>query len=426
MTDVGGAVYYARLLNPSDTLVLEVEEALQRLLASMVPVTRTETVNISDGLGRILAEDIAAPVDLPPFDNSAMDGYAVNSCDAVFQGEPPYQLRVVATSFAGKPWTGTLSQGAVRIFTGAAMPRGADAVIVQEEVTRSGDMVTFNTPPAPADHVRPVGDDIKAGAALFSGGDALRAFEIGWAAACGIEALEVFARPRIGIFATGDELREPGATLAYGQIHESNRLMLRSLSAYLPVELNDLGILADDPAVLQSALDEAAEAHDMLITSGGVSVGESDFVREVVEALGAIEFWRVAIKPGKPFATGRIGRCVFMGLPGNPASAVVTFLLFVAPAITKLCGGAARLPFEVDAMLSAPIMASRARTEYQRGRYWRDSHGLHVAPTSNQGSNRIGSFRDANCLLKVDPGSGVCDSGSLVRILPFDGLLSAA
>ncbi len=389
----------------------------------IVPIAATQRIGVPDAINRILAEDISAPVDLPPFDNSAMDGYAVCSDDPVWHGGAPYALQVVGTSFAGRPWHGELKQGAVRIFTGAAMPKGADAVLMQEDAKRAGEQVILSEAPVRRRHVRPVGDDVAQGNAVFSRGDQLRAFELGWAAACGIESLAVFARPKIGVFATGDELRSPGTTLAYGQIYESNRLMLRSLCANLPVQVHDLGILPDDRTQLLTALERAAQHHDMLITSGGVSVGESDYVREVVETLGRIEFWRVAIKPGKPFASGRIGDCLFMGLPGNPASAVVTFLLFVAPAIRKLSGAHAPPPLEVDAMLEVAITPSLTRTDFQRGRYMREHDGLHVAPTGSQGSNRIGSFRDANCLIKLEPGPEMRMVGEDVTILPFAGLL---
>jgi len=403
--------------------VLRIEEARQRLLGGIAPITETERIAVPDALGRILAEDVSAPVDLPPFDNSAMDGYAVNTQDPVWRGAPPFALQVIGTSFAGRPWHGKLTRGAVRIFTGAAIPNGADTVIAQEDAEHTDTHVVFNKTPSPNRHMRPVGDDVKKGSQIFARSDQLRAFELGWAAACGIETLSVFTRPKIGVFATGDELRAPGTALAYGQIFESNRLMLRSVSANLPAHVRDLGILSDDRAQLHAALGRAAQQHDMLITSGGVSVGESDYVRNVVETLGSIEFWRVAIKPGKPFASGRIGNCLFMGLPGNPASAVVTFLLFVAPAIRTLAGGHAPAPIEVDAMLDVAIEPSATRTDFQRGRYSQQRDGLHVAPTGSQGSNRIGSFRDANCLIKLEPGVNVRASGERVSILPFAGLL---
>lgn len=403
--------------------MLQLVDAQQRLWQGISPIATRETERVRDALGRVLAEDVFAPVDLPSFDNSAMDGYAVRTDDPAWRGAPPYRLPVLGTSFAGRPWRGTLGQGAVRIFTGAALPKGADAIIVQEDAELVGEQVHFKEHPVLKRHVRPIGDDVKQGSKLLSCGDQLRAFDLAWAAACGIESLAVFTRPKIGIFATGDELREPGADLAYGQIYESNRLMLKSLCARLPVEVSDLGILADDREQLLRSLGHAAECHDMLVTSGGVSVGESDYVREVVDTLGAIELWRVAIKPGKPFASGRIGDCLFMGLPGNPVSAVVTFLLFVAPAICRLSGGHAKSPLEVDALLEAMVKPSATRTDFQRGRAWREHDGLHVVPTGSQGSNRIGSFRDANCLIKLAPGSDARHAGEQATILPFEGLL---
>lgn len=403
--------------------LLSVAEALQKLLNSVQPVSAVETIGASEALGRILAEDVKAPLSLPPFDNSAMDGYAVRFDGPVFAHPPPYRLRVLGTSAAGHPWRGRIEDGAVRIFTGAAMPQGADTIVLQEDAVREGDTVEFADRPEAHRHVRSVGNDVQAGERILTRGTRLRAFEVGWISACGLHQVEVFGRPRIGMFATGDELREPGSRLAYGQIYESNRLTLKSLASELPVQINDLGILPDERSLLAHALAQAARANDMLITSGGVSVGASDHVRDVVSELGEIDFWRVAIKPGKPFASGRIGQCMFMGLPGNPASAVVTFLLFVAPALLQLGGGRPESPLEVGARLEAPVKPPRGRMEYQRGRYARVGEQLWVEPTGSQDSNRIGSFRDANCLVRLMPGKAQLKRGSNVRILPFHGLL---
>ena len=403
--------------------MLSVTEARQRLLEKVRRSSSVETTKVSEALGRVLAEDLKAPLSLPPFDNSAMDGYAVRFDDPVFAGTPPYRLRILGTSAAGHPWHGQVENGAVRIFTGAAMPLGADTVILQENASREGDWVEFSHGPEPHRHVRPIGNDVHEGTQILTRGTRLRAFEIGWISACGLGQVRVFQRPRIGIFGTGDELREPGATLAYGQIYESNRVMLSGLASEFPVVINNLGILPDDRSFLIDALSRATETNDMLITSGGVSVGESDHVRDVVNELGEIDFWRVAIKPGKPFASGRIGNCMFMGLPGNPASAAITFLLFVAPALLRLAGGRPEAPIEVEARLEAPVKPPRGRMEYQRGRYKTHSEHLWVEPTGSQDSSRIGSFRDANCLIRLRPGDTRLRRGAKVKILPFHGLL---
>ncbi len=404
--------------------MLNVEEARHKLLQGIDAVTATERLEVSCALGRVLAEDIEAPISLPPFANSAMDGYAVSSSDPTFSGTPPYRLRVVGRSLAGRPWPGRLEVGAVRIFTGAAIPPGADTVIVQEEAHLHGNVVEFSERPSANRHIRAIGNDIQQGGLLCARGTRLRAFDLGWIAACGVRHLQAFRRPRVGIFATGDELREPGTALSHGQIYESNRLMLSSLAAPLPVHIHDLGILPDAPAPLESALAEAAETQDMLITSGGVSVGESDLVRAVLSKLGTVDFWRVAIKPGKPFAFGRIGECLFMGLPGNPASAIVTFLLFVAPAILELAGAKPEPPVEFTARLSVRTSRPQNRSEYQRAQFTRDEQGLWVRPTGGQDSNRIGSFRNANCLIRLEPGAHALRAGTKVPVLPFHGLLA--
>lgn len=352
-----------------------------------------------------------------------MDGYALRCDDPAFAAPPPYRLRILGTSAAGHPWRGQLDEGAVRIFTGAAMPSGADTVVLQEDVSREGDWVEFAHKPEPHRHIRAFGNDVQKGAQILMRGTRLRAFELGLILSCGLKHIEVFRRPRIGVFATGDELREPDESLAYGQIYESNRLMLSSLASALPVTIQDLGILPDDQSQLKRSIARAASVNEVLITSGGVSVGESDHVRDVVAELGEIDFWRVAIKPGKPFASGRIGNCVFMGLPGNPASAAVTFLLFVAPALLQLAGGKPEAPIEIESKLSAPVKPPRGRTEYQRGRYRKIGSQLWVAPTGSQDSSRIGGFRDANCLIKLASGTRTLRRGAKVEILPFHGLL---
>lgn len=383
-----------------------------------------EPVRLKAALGRILAEDLKAPVSLPPFESSAMDGYAVRTQDPVFSGPAPYRLKVVARSFAGKPWQGTLKQGAVRIFTGAVVPKGADSIVVQEDARVQGDMVEFATRPLSMRHIRSLGDDVRAGDLLLSAGTRLRAFELGWLAACGFESLSVYTRPRIAIFATGDELRESGEALELGDIYESNRLSLLSLADALPVATEDLGILPDNPETLRQSLRAAAREHDALITSGGVSVGEPDHVRDIVSQLGTIDFWKVAIKPGKPFAVGHIGDCLFMGLPGNPVSAMITFLLFAAPALVQLAGGTPLPPFECDAVLAKSITPPRGRVEFQRGFCQGHTGTLQVAPTGRQGSNRISSFHGANCLIRLTPGDALLEVGSRVTILPFDSLLT--
>lgn len=403
--------------------MLTPEEARSRLLRAVNPVAGSETLRLDAALGRFTAEDLKAPISLPPFPSSAMDGYAVRTQDPEFSKAGPYRMKVVAHSYAGRPWRGVLSRGAVRIFTGAVVPEGADSIVVQEEVRIQDDLIEFTTRPVPMRHIRSVGDDVHAGDLLLPEGTRLRAFEVGWLAACGFEKLRVRSRPRVGIFATGDELREPSEALEFGQIYESNRVSLRSLAHELPVITQNLGILPDNPRTLREVLCAEAKAHDALITSGGVSVGETDHVRDVVSELGRLDFWKVAIKPGKPFAVGHIGDCLFMGLPGNPVSAMVTFLLFGAPAFIRMAGGTVQAPLECDATLAEAVRCPQGRVEFQRGRYEQRPDGLRVAPTGAQGSNRIASFHGANCLIRLAPGDAPLKAGSRVPILPFNSLL---
>jgi molybdopterin molybdotransferase len=404
--------------------LLPIDTALERLLAQTTPLADKETVAVDAAFGRVAAERVVAQMDVPPFTASAMDGYAVNAADPCFAGEPPYRIVVRGRSIAGTPATAPLAiDAAVRIFTGAALPERADSVVLQENVRTDGDAIVVSQRPRSGAWVRPAGHDVAKGAELFGAGTRLRAFELGWLSACGISRVVVTRRVRVALFSTGDELREPGDPLAHGQIYESNRRVLRELLRALPVEIVDYGIVRDDEATIADMLAEAASRADVVLTSGGVSVGEADHVRAALDRVGKLEFWRLALKPGKPLAYGRIDAARFFGLPGNPVSTIVTFLLLVVPVVARLAGNTHVAPLRLRARLTERVPHDPGRAEYQRARFESTSTGYVVTPTGDQSSNRLASFKDANCLLIVPAERADLEAGSDVELLPFEGLL---
>jgi len=404
---------------------LGLDDALTLLRTIITPVdTAPETIAVAEAANRIVANTIPAPIDVPPFAASAMDGYAVCSTDPLFDSPAPHVLPVQGESRAGTPFNARIKPNhAVRIFTGAAIPQPCDAIVVQENVERTEANVVLNARPLAGAWVRPSGHDIKSGAVLIEAGTRLTPFDLAWLTACGLEKIAVRPRIRVALFSTGDELRNAGEPLQIGQIYDANRFVLMQLLRGAPVIVDDLGILPDEPSTIEATLRGAALHHDVVLTSGGVSVGDADYVRDVVERLGRIEFWKIAIKPGKPLAYGRIDRCHFFGLPGNPVSTIVTFLMLVKPMLAALAGAHFEAPLIVTATLNVDIAHEPGRVEYQRGTYSIEQSGISVQPTSDQSSNRIGSFRNANCLIEVPRISGDVARGSRISILPLTGLL---
>ena len=398
---------------------LDLDAARQRILAGMPTPRTVEGVPLDQALGRVAAEDCLARTDLPPFNASAMDGYA-------FRWRPGLtRLRVVGASLAGHPFTGQVAEGAaVRITTGAALPGDCDTVVIQEDCALSGKALHLNSVPSQGGNVRLRGHDLRQGDVVAARGRRLNAFDIGTLAAAGIDAATVFARPRIAVFSSGDELQRPGTPLTHGNIYDSNRYAVASLLDQLPLAVRNLGVLADDAGAIADALTEASAECSLILTSGGVSVGDADLVKTTLERLGELDFWRLNLKPGKPLAFGRIGQARLMGLPGNPVSTIVTYLLLAKPAVEALCGMAPQEPLILRCQLTQAVRHKSGREEYLRGTATTAEGAAQVTPTGDQSSNRMSTFAAANCLIRIPKSDGDLPAGAWVEVLPFTGLVS--
>lgn len=381
--------------------MLTVTEARDRILAAAQPRVANETVSLLEAQNRVLACDVMAPVNVPPCDNSAMDGYAVRVADAA---QPT--LPVAGVIYAGAA-PGVLAPGtAQRIFTGAPLPAGADAVVIQEDVQRSDDRITIE--PAvivrAGDNIRRAGEDIGIGSCLLSRGQRLRAADIGLLAAVGIAQVAVNACLRVGLLCTGDELLEPGDAPQPGKIYNSNRYLLAALLRELGCEVIDAGIVVDELVATQDALQSLSQQADLVISTGGVSVGDADFVKQAVLALGTLDVWKIAVKPGKPLAFGQVCGKPFFGLPGNPVSAFVTFLLFVRPFLQIAQGCTVQPPRTVPAVAGFVWPKAGKREEYLRVSLQRADNALVAMALPNQGSGVLSSVSRADALLRVPVG----------------------
>jgi len=398
---------------------LSTEQALERILTTISPIEQRETIAISQALGRVLADPVRAPIQVPGHDNSAMDGYALSSNDRPLASTPG--LRMVGRSLAGHPYTGRLQPGeCVRIMTGAVMPAGADSVVMQEKVTLEGEQVLFPADFGAGDNVRAAGEDLQAGQEIFASGVQLKAADIGLLASLGLTTVEVVRKVRVAFFSTGDELVSGGVALQPGQIYDSNRQTLAARLQLPAIQAQDLGLIPDQPDRLRATFAQARDQADVIITSGGVSVGEADFVKAVFSEMGAIDFWRIAIKPGRPLAFGRLGNAWFFGLPGNPVSSYVTFDLFARPALEKIAGAQPTAPLRLQAQLDHAIKKRPGRKEYQRGIFNQHEDGrLTVRTTGNQSSGVLSSVSQANCYIALAADSHGHDAGDWVTIEPF-------
>lgn len=399
---------------------LQLEDAKARILASIGQIVETENLPLKDAIGRVLAVDLTAPLSLPPFANSAMDGYAFRYED--LKTHVPSGLTVIGTAFAGRPFLGEISAGqALRIFTGAAMPAGADTVVMQEHVETQGEVIHLTRTPSKAANVRPAGDEVQQGQPLLSRGKVLQSHDLGVLSSVGLSQVCVFRPLRVAYFSTGDELRETQEDLGYGQIHDSNRYILWGLLQNPAIERVDLGLVPDNPEAIRQTLQEAAKQADVIISSGGVSVGDADFVTGALADMGKIGLWKVALKPGKPFAFGKIGGAWFFGLPGNPVAVVVTFRQLVAPALLQMMGSEPAAPLRLPACCLNSLKKSAGRMEFQRGWFrLNEQGGLEVEGCKAQGSHQLLGLSHANCFIVLPAESNGAAPGDTVIIEPFD------
>lgn len=401
--------------------LLSVEQGRTRILDAVQGIRSTEQLSLRSALHRVLARAVVSGIDVPPFDNSAMDGYAICSTDC--HPDKKISLSVIGESFAGLPFTGRVNQGeCVRIMTGAVMPEGADAVVMQEHVTRRDECIELGPENSmrAGQNVRYAGEDTHCGDTVLAPGIRIGAAEIGLLASVGVSEVTVCRRIRVAYFSTGDELAGVGNSLQAGQIYDSNRYTLFGLLNNEGIEACDLGVIPDDRQAVRAAFKQASETSDLVITSGGVSVGEADFVTETLAELGQVSLWRMATKPGKPLAFGRLGQAYFFGLPGNPVSVMATFYQFVLPAINKMAGLNERPPLLIQVPAGETFRKAPGRTEFQRGILFRDERGKWaVRSTGIQGSHVLSSMSKANCFVILDSESDGAQQGSLVTVQPF-------
>lgn len=406
---------------PENPSVLRVNAARQTILQQVDVLQSQQSLPLREALGRVLARDIISPVAVPPHANSAMDGYALAYSDLTADTST---LRCSGSAFAGQPFTGQIKRGeCVRIMTGAMLPAGCDTVIMQEQAEQNGDEITFSGQHQLAQNVRLAGEDIQPGQSVLPRGRRINAADLGLLASLGIAELRVLRKLRVAFFSTGDELKSIGETLNPGDIYDSNRYTLFAMLKQAGAEILDMGVVRDDPDALRSTLQSASGNADLVITSGGVSVGDADYIKDLLAELGQVNFWKIAMKPGRPMAFGHIGNTPFFGLPGNPVSVMVTFYQFVLPALQKMAGETETTPFLLPATAAAPIRKRPGRFEFQRGVMTSVDGQLSVRMTGEQGSGILSSMSQANCFILLDEDCDGINAGEQVTIQPFAGLI---
>jgi molybdopterin molybdotransferase len=418
----------AAQLQGYDPQALRADTALQFLSALVTPVAETQTVELRQALGAVLAQDIISPISVPAHDNSAMDGYAF--AGAQLRGDAPLQLEVVGTAMAGKAWTGTLKAGqCLKIMTGAVMPAGLDTVVPQELTVRDSDRITIVAGVLQlGDNRRFKGEDLREGEPALTAGTRIQPAALGLIASLGLAQVNIRRKVRVAFFSTGDEVLSLGDAPREGAVYDSNRYTLLGLLTRMGVEVIDMGVVRDDPVALEAAFAAASSQADAVITSGGVSVGEADHTKAIMRKLAGADagvvFWKIAMRPGRPMAVGRLGKSVLFGLPGNPVAVMVTFLAFVRPALLQMMGCAAAPHVLLKAHSAEAIRKKPGRTEYQRGIVSRNGDGtLVVKTTGQQGSGVLSSMAQANGLIVLHHSQGDVRPGDAVDVMMFDGVM---
>ena len=409
--------------NESDPNSLSVAEARARIAADIEPLAGREQLAIRSALGRVLAREVISPFNVPPYDNSAMDGYALRATDLSGDGETT--LTVIGESFAGSAYVGSVGPGqCIRIMTGAVIPSGTDTVVMQEQTQRDGDTVRISGSHRTGQNLRKAGEDLATGSVVLSPGRRLTPADLGLLASLGVPEVAVYRRPRVAFFSTGDELRSLGEVLEEGQIYDSNRYTLHGMLSRLGADIIDMGVIRDQRADIREAFEHAAAIADVVITSGGVSVGEADYVKETLDQLGQVGFWKIAMKPGRPLAFGRLGKTRFFGLPGNPVSVMATFYLFVQDALRHLGGETPKPALTLRLPTTTTLRKRPGRMEFQRATLSRAADGeLSVTSTGGQGSGILSSMSRADCFIILPEDSTGAAVGERVEVQPFAGLI---
>ncbi|TOM91074.1 bifunctional molybdopterin-guanine dinucleotide biosynthesis adaptor protein MobB/molybdopterin molybdotransferase MoeA [Vibrio parahaemolyticus] len=398
---------------------LSVVQGQEKILSLVNTVSEIEACKIENAYGRVLAEHIVSPVNVPQYTNSAMDGYAIRSDDV---DRDSYQ--VVAEVMAGHAYDQPLEVGqAVKIMTGAPTPLNGDTVVMREQASQEGDKVTFNGSNIKAgQNVRQAGEDLAIGSDVFTAGTRLASPEMGMIASLGFGEANVFRKLKVAVFSTGDEVQAPGTEQKANSIYDSNRFTIMGMLEKLGCEILDFGILEDNEQLMIEALENASAQADVVMTSGGVSVGDADYIKLALDKLGQIDFWRINMRPGRPLAFGQINNKPFFGLPGNPVAVMVSFINFVEPALRKMQGEQGRKPLKVNAIATENLRSRQGRTEFSRGIYELDDTGrLTVRTTGKQGSGILRSMSEANCLIEISPAIDTVKAGESVTIIPLQG-----
>ncbi|WP_047047908.1 molybdopterin molybdotransferase MoeA [Vibrio mexicanus] len=402
--------------------LMPIEDAMDKMLSRITPIKTTLSLPLEQAIGHVLANDVRSPIFVPPFDNSAMDGYAIRIQDL----NKSTTLPLHGKSFAGQPFEGEWPEGTcIRIMTGAKIPHGCDAVIMQENTQVTDNGILFNqTDVKPQNNIRPTGDDISQGDIVLEKGARLTPRDIPMIASLGISHVDVLRKPKVAFFSTGDELKPLGTPLEEGQIYDSNRYGIKPLIESFGCEAIDLGIIPDCVETLKATFEKAQDVADVVVTSGGVSVGEADYTKDILEELGEIGFWKLAIKPGKPFAFGALESAWFCGLPGNPVSAMLTMYVLVQPMLAKLAGHTQwTAPESIPAITKTAFKKSPGRTDYQRGIYNLENGQFTVETTGNQSSGAFRSMSLANCFVVLERERGRVEVGETVQIQLFNHTL---
>ena len=398
---------------------INVEQALSIIKEKVSPLLNQQTLILPNALGKTLAEDVISPMNVPVYQNSAMDGYAFNAEDIPQEGA--IELKNIGSSFAGTPFSASLSSGeCIRIMTGAKIPDNADTVLEQEKVTINGDLITINTKISAGQNVRNIGEDVAKDSVVLAKGQVLGAAQLGVLASLGLASLKVKRQPRVAIFSSGDEICSIGETLNGSQIYDSNRYTISAMLKDMDVDVIDMGVIPDNKISIKNALTEASIEADLIITSGGVSVGDADYIKQCLDELGETYFNKLHLKPGRPLTFGQINQTHFFGLPGNPVAVMVTFMYFVKPAIKLLMGDKNISLLDLAIPCQTPLRKLPGRTEIQRGILEQDAqYGLVVKTTGKQGSGVLSSMSRGNCFIYLAHDSETVEAGDKVVVHPF-------